>query len=1032
MKRPTDSQWDAIRPVDRHLLVNAGAGTGKTSTVVGRILYLLGIEVRGETCPAPLELRDIGAITYTNAAAADLKRKLRKELREAGRRDLAYEVDSARIGTIHGFCGDILREFALRGGWSPAVRVLEETDGAALVAEAVHDTVLAALEERTLDGLDALFAVWPVGDVEGWVSRLAGESARLERIAAERDGLPELERTVVDLARLARGEVEARLRRSGAVDFDRMIVWTRELLARDRLVRRTLQRRLRTLIVDEFQDVDPVQRDIAYLLGEPESGRADTTRLMLVGDPKQSIFRFRRADVTVWRKVQDDFEGRKLGAVVALEDNFRSVEPILAFVDATVGKVLDAPIDGEALQPFEVPYRPVRAAAEPDGNAPDPAEAVELLFVTSPDGEKLNADARRGAEAAAVAERACELHRQGVAWRDMAVLLPTWTAIDLYESALRGAGIPTYALRGDGFYERREVLDLILALETLRDPCDDRALLGFLRSPFVGLRDETLLAIARQAEQPYWEWLKLVEVGEQALLDRARALLEEHVALRDRIPADRLLESLLERSGYLAYLYALGAGGEQALANVRKFVRIARLSPEASVGDFLRALRDARDRHVREGDARLYGEGENVLTITSIHSAKGLEWRVVFWCDLLRKPQGVSGDLLIGRERIVLRDPECDSKHQPLHYVGLRKVEEDEACAERKRLWYVAATRAKERLVLSGFCEENAPEGCPGAAVLGELGEVAPEDGGRAGYVGQGGKRFRAVVKVTDGRADGRTDGGTDGAVARELPDLVADLGSPAGRTRHSATELMLYARCGQRHWFRYVAGVREPAVDRSGPEYASAVARGQIVHEVLERLDREDELDPLLEAAIGRWLPEEAAPEVPERQQLRQELRSEVLAVSNSPEYRAIADLPTARRELPFLAILGPDQVAEGKVDLAALEGGRLAVLDVKTGGGDVETALKKAGQYELQRDTYVTALERISGLPVGRFAFQFSAVGTQISEEIGDELRRRAAAELPRLMDEMAEGRPSLAKNPADCRWCGYKRVGWCEGVQ
>jgi ATP-dependent exoDNAse (exonuclease V) beta subunit len=242
----------------------------------------------------------------------------------------------------------------------------------------------------------------------------------------------------------------------------------------------------------------------------------------------------------------------------------------------------------------------------------------------------------------------------------------------------------------------------------------------------------------------------------------------------------------------------------------------------------------------------------------------------------------------------------------------------------------------------------------------------------------------------------------------------------------------MLYARCGQRHWFRYVAGVREPAVDRSGPEYASAVARGQIVHEVLERLDREDELDPLLEAAIGRWLPEEAAPEVPERQQLRQELRSEVLAVSNSPEYRAIADLPTARRELPFLAILGPDQVAEGKVDLAALEGGRLAVLDVKTGGGDVETALKKAGQYELQRDTYVTALERISGLPVGRFAFQFSAVGTQISEEIGDELRRRAAAELPRLMDEMAEGRPSLAKNPADCRWCGYKRVGWCEGVQ
>src|SRR4051794_26145427 len=108
MDRPTGSQWDAIRAVDRHVLVAAGAGTGKTSTVVNRILYLLGVEIRGERSPLQLELRDIGAITYTNAAAADLKRKLRTKLRECGRRELAYEVDNARIGTIHSFCGDIL------------------------------------------------------------------------------------------------------------------------------------------------------------------------------------------------------------------------------------------------------------------------------------------------------------------------------------------------------------------------------------------------------------------------------------------------------------------------------------------------------------------------------------------------------------------------------------------------------------------------------------------------------------------------------------------------------------------------------------------------------------------------------------------------------------------------------------------------------------------------------------------------------------------------------------------------------------
>ena len=118
---------------------------------------------------------------------------------------------------------------------------------------------------------------------------------------------------MVDFAVIARREVERRLVDAGALDFDRMIVWTRDLLARDATVRRTLQRRIRTLIVDEFQDVDPAQREIAYLLGAPEEQRPETTRLMLVGDPKQSIYRFRRADVTVWRSVEQEFEEREAG-----------------------------------------------------------------------------------------------------------------------------------------------------------------------------------------------------------------------------------------------------------------------------------------------------------------------------------------------------------------------------------------------------------------------------------------------------------------------------------------------------------------------------------------------------------------------------------------------------------------------------------------------------------------------------------------------------------------------------------------------
>src|SRR5690606_24011793 len=357
---PTDSQWAAARAVDEHVLVTAGAGAGKTQTVVYRILYLLGVELRGERIARPHRLHDVAAITFTNQAAADLKQKVRSALRDAGLRRAAYEVDVARISTVHACCGELLRAFARRAGRAPARELLEEGAGIALAAEAVRETLLDAIEQQSVPGLDELLAVWSVGDVEQWLLQLVGEADRLHAIRARED-LTDAERTVAHLALHALARVEERLEARGAVDFDRMIVWTRDLLRDDPGIRRALQRRIRTLIVDEFQDVDPVQKEIAFLLAEPASGSSETTRLMLVGDPKQSIYRFRRADVTVWRSVEREFTERGTGRVLALDESFRSVAPVLGFVDATIGQLLDSPLNGEAHQDFEVPYQAVRS-----------------------------------------------------------------------------------------------------------------------------------------------------------------------------------------------------------------------------------------------------------------------------------------------------------------------------------------------------------------------------------------------------------------------------------------------------------------------------------------------------------------------------------------------------------------------------------------------------------------------------------------------------------------------------------------------
>src|SRR5688572_27069129 len=165
--KPTDSQWEAIRATDEHVLVAASAGTGKTHTVVGRILYALGEEIRGERCPSPLRLDQIAAITFTNQAAADLKEKLREKLRTAGRTHEVHELDAARIGTIHSFCGEVLRECALRTGRALGASILEDGEANALASECVRETLIAALEESSVDGLPDLLAEYDVEKVQG-------------------------------------------------------------------------------------------------------------------------------------------------------------------------------------------------------------------------------------------------------------------------------------------------------------------------------------------------------------------------------------------------------------------------------------------------------------------------------------------------------------------------------------------------------------------------------------------------------------------------------------------------------------------------------------------------------------------------------------------------------------------------------------------------------------------------------------------------------------------------------------------------
>lgn len=1039
----TASQWEAVTECDRHLLVAAGAGTGKTHTVVGKLLWLLGVPLAGPSGEPsahqhPIRLRDLAAITFTNQAAADLKRKLRERLREHGRRDLAYEVDQARVGTIHAFCGDVLREFALRGSAPLGGQVLEEGESAALTAGCARDALLAALEAQEIAGLEELLRDYPALVVEGWMCRLASDADRLRRLADGYDDGDPRERALLRLATDTVGRLHERLDERGAVDFDRMIVATRDLVRDDAGVRRALRRRVRVLVVDEFQDVDPVQREIAYLLGGVDDGATDATRLMLVGDPKQSIYRFRRADVTVWNDVQHAFEHDGRGRVVSLAENFRSVAPVLAFVEQCVGPALDAPVDAESgsRHPFEVSFAPVNATRDDP-----PAHAgVEFLVVPPDDeGKARRVDDARAMEAASVAERMVCLNRDGgVPWSEMAILLGGWRSLDIYQDALRRRGIPTYALRSGGFHDTREVVDLLLALQVARDPGDDRALVGFLRSPFVGVRDETLLAIAHQCHRPYWDHLAgCVPAGdaECVLLARGRELVERLAAMRDRVPAARLLEELVLDTGYLAHLALLGDDGAQAAANVRQFLATLRRRPEATVGELLREIAESRTRKDDVQQARLFGEREDVVTITSVHSSKGLEWGVVFWCDLMRAGRDDSAKLLVGRDSLCLGDPDAESKEQPERWTTLQARLKLEAAAERRRLWYVAATRAKDLLVISGIAPGSGARlaGTPAAMLIDRYPMLGDGAAGEVEVAGQG-VTLRAPVRVADEAlliAGDGAHGAGDVAAVETLAMPAPPIAVPAGLGRHSATSLMAFGRCERRHWLRYVAGVREPEMARfdqpgaAGTGGGRPVVHGQIVHDVLERLGEVAELEALLEEAIQERDGDAPAAATTAGARYRERLAEEIRRVAAEPEYAAIATLQSARRELDFLHVVSETAQVSGSMDLAACDGDGIVILDVKTSRVDGRDGAETvAARYAVQRDVYSAAAAAIAGMPVGRFVFQFTQAGIQVDGG--------APGEASALLGAVGMNEPMLALDWRDCVACGYRAAGWCPGVE
>ena len=1076
--------------LDANLFVEAGAGAGKTSSLVARIVSLVDHGV---------DIGAIAAITFTEKAAAELRHRLRAALTEAGHVDAAHGLDRAPIGTLHAFARRLLNDFPIAAGLPPGFRVLDELESHlafeerwdtlldrllddptppggvveggselielceldrfqlhrggrrvatsfhenwdlvetrvdrsgpepwALADDALLDRVvelcdtpvppddgqavrLAELRElattaRGLDRLGARVAVLErlerrlrtvkrTGAKKNW-SQLSFDPDDLDRLRVAQIELADLTVEVLDDVRRRRVRVLGAVLGSwvldgateraaqGTIEFHDLLVVARRLIATHPSIRGALHDRYRRILLDEFQDTDPIQLEIAVrITADPDDPAHDNDwtmlrplpgRLFIVGDPKQSIYRFRRADIAQYLRAADQIGADR----EFLTANFRSSGPVLDWVNAVFEHLIEEQPDAQP------PYQ--RLSPSRQRNL-DHGSVTVFGASEHDEAERPRADDLRRLEAAdaadAVATALAEqwLVTDGTELRpcrpgDVTVLLPARTSLPALELALRERGVPYRAENSSVVYTTTEVRHLMLALRAIADPTDELALVATLRTPLYGCSDVELFEW--RATGGRWSiWWAPDDDTQPELIEhpvaRALAHLGGLARLASRIgPADLLVR----------------------LADDRRMLDVALDQPDTRdvwrrlryVIDQARAWSDAGGHGLRRylawvqllasesrnADTILPEHDDDAVRIMTVHAAKGLEFPITVVSGMTTRPTSPMANSVVWH-----RDSWTISSRvspDPL-FEDFLPIDEQMSDAERRRLLYVACTRAVDHLVVSLHRYPGAAEIASNAvsgALLFAAGATDPTAGARL------------LV-----RSDHRP------TVAQDRPPTPAWASHDEwAAARRSAFERAVVRPAVSATYLAGEAdtdpGLDKGAVDLDLPpwqrgRYGTAV--GRAVHAVLQYARLDDDVSLVAEAAAQC-----AAEGIIGMDDTVAVLARSALA---SPVVRRGLEGPH-HRELFVAAAIG-GRTVEGYIDLfIETEGGGL-IVDYKTDQWpDGADRADRIARYRRQLAVYGAVLEELLGHPVEGAMLVRCRPDGHVAEEIAIDSWPAAVAE-------------------------------------
>ncbi len=1108
----TDSQDRLLAETtwDRNVVVVAGAGTGKTTILVNRILNLLLRE------PNPLAIAEVVALTFTNKAATEMKQRLRAQLlrlteqtddliatfrtryhlsaeQVAERARTALEqMEKAQIGTLHSFAAHLLRLHPLESGVDPS---FQEDDGSrfkelfysswdrwlddelgldgpqharwrlVLAGASLDDlqqfTAALAGDFVDLDELDrqcrsnsleGAFRDWVVATHGRATTILAAQDrpkrrkaeqmlaaavqllafllekgplrlddfAQDERAVLEKDlgkppagwdegtfqemssiiGLAQQLLTVnqtyfqevVTLVRPFLDQVRQGFHTSGWIAFDGLLARAKILLRDHPAVRARIKQTYRAILVDEFQDTDPVQYEIILYLGE-RAGSHQTAwqdvdlepgKLFIVGDPKQSIYAFRRADIEAFVRVVEKIRAGG-GGVYSLVTNFRSDGAVLDVVNNVFDRLFHAT---EHVQPANE-----RLAARPQRKPEVSLSGAQLRLVTpGEDEEEFDVQAATRAEAEALARWLKEELFVGTTVTDrdrregplqpghIALIFRKLTQAQVYLDALRRYDI-AYITDGEKhFYRRQEIIDVVNLLRVIDNPHDTIALVGVLRSPLGGMADGDLLAL-QQIEGLDYQQRERLSGWNHPQAKMVTQLYERLADLHQLAPLRAVpdaIDLIFEQLPVLE-LAAASLHGEQAVANLRKTRDMAEAladRPHLTLTGFVDVMMTRVDEQPDEAESALAEESLDAVRVLTIHKAKGLEFPVVILPGLhqgsknLRKGPSIHHDW---SSRCYSLQMGGQSNLGAL-LVDMKMAAREEA--EQRRLLYVGMTRARDLLVLSGGQTSK-----PGHdTVLSLLGEALSDEPTLSmdGQICIGTSRLTRVI--------------TQAAVAarrhRPEPRLAvapAPALGPILIRRHARQVEWEQRRMTPRRLTPsgLVGSKPETPLYRTVSTRDADLARliGVCAHAVLERWDftrPRFDVSEVIEQACRRYI---AQDHLQLMAAVREDLTGLFETFLSSEPYARLQRATVLGREVPFVMPVGEDQMMEGVIDVIYRLDDRIWIADYKTddvAAADVQTS---ADRYRSQAERYSRAVASALGLSALSFQFIFLRPGVAVN---------------------------------------------------